>query len=75
MTLRITPFEHGRRSSLGPVFFGLMLLAAYAIAYPGVFIGSETFFCRDYGSCSTPWPNTQSARFCTEAFRCGTHTA
>ena len=50
----LTPSEHGRRSSLGPVFFGLMLLAAYAIAYPGVFIGSETFFCRDYGSYSYP---------------------
>jgi hypothetical protein len=50
----LTPSEHGHRSSLGPVFFGLMLLAAYAIAYPGVFIGSETFFCRDYGSYSYP---------------------
>ena len=46
--------ECGHRSSLGPVFFGLILLAAYAIAYPGVFIGSETFFCRDYGSYSYP---------------------
>src|SRR5665213_275858 len=50
----LTPSEHGHRSSLGPVFFGLMLLAAYAIAYPGVFIGSETCFCRDYGSYSYP---------------------
>jgi hypothetical protein len=50
----LTPSEHGHRSSLGPVFFGLLLLAAYAFAYPGVFIGSETFFCRDYGSYSYP---------------------
>jgi len=50
----LTPSEHGHRSGLRPVFFGLMLLAAYAIAYPGVFIGSETFFCRDYGSYSYP---------------------
>jgi hypothetical protein len=32
----------------------LLLLSAYAAAFPQVFLGSQTFFCRDYGSYSYP---------------------
>jgi hypothetical protein len=33
---------------------GLITLVAYLLVYPGIFLGTETFFCRDYGSFSYP---------------------
>ncbi len=51
--LRVT--GQGRQEWLNPLRFGLLLAVLFLVSYPGIVLGTQTFFYRDYGVLGFPF--------------------